>query len=398
MFNAALATLHEPETYAETLLLVYDLKPEVTNLVFVDPTLVNTEISSEPAGESPGFFGSFVQTFTGLFSSSTTTIEDVISEMSLDQEVIKIDTTNPEMASLLDDYSIETVPWIVVLQDDAVLHSGASKPNLQKEEDSAEEVSPKPVEDASSGDTLYFSAEESDPTSASSQISASESVIGSPSYAVSSPTPTPVKAKNSEFVSTPFGKKGSAETFENIEENWNKILKEEEELVKEIKDIYDEDKKLSESLQESEDEIHESEELFYKAKNAIDKTLQDSEQQMREYETELDKLYNARLAAKRARDDLYHPYGSRIPTKDGYVKPNSNGQYKPVKRRQQRRPTNVNFHDMLRAADDGSARRTQRGPNTNVNTNVDGSMGRDTNTNTNSNSNANANVNVNESP
>eukprot|EP00344_Euplotes_crassus_P006778 CAMPEP_0197005492 /NCGR_PEP_ID=MMETSP1380-20130617/29632_1 /TAXON_ID=5936 /ORGANISM="Euplotes crassus, Strain CT5" /LENGTH=344 /DNA_ID=CAMNT_0042424649 /DNA_START=145 /DNA_END=1179 /DNA_ORIENTATION=+ len=331
--------------------------------------MVNLEIEKQADEEESGFFGNIVQTVSGFFSSSRITVEDVINELGEDGEVIKIDTTNPHLTTLMQEYNVEIIPYIVVLENGMVLYSGQEKPNISVKKETIEESVKASESDSNDSENALYSSIEETNASSKSSTAASESVIGGTaaksdkissevkvvsSIKASAPQekivmPKPVPVKRIDYVATPFGFRADNTTFENVDDNWKKILEEEEKIVEEIKEIYEDDRKLADSLKNSEDEIHESEELFYQAKNAIDKTLEESEQQMREYEMQLDKLYNARLAAKKARDDLYHPYGNRIPTKDGYVQQKMNSQYRPVKNRKTGPPKNANFHDMLRA-------------------------------------------------
>jgi hypothetical protein len=84
-----------------------------------------------------------------------------------------------------------------------------------------------------------------------------------------------------QYFPTPFGFRASDDAYNQVGDRWMQVLKEEEKMVDEIKQIYEDDSKLSSELLESEAEIHESEELFYKARNEIEKTLVESEKQMR---------------------------------------------------------------------------------------------------------------------
>jgi len=355
--------------------------------VFYDPTAENS-VMGKPEEDS-GFFGNIFQSVGNLFTSAKPTVRDVIKDLGQTGEVLKIDVTNPNLEPLMEDYNVEATPYIVVLKNDAVLYSGHEKPTLPSENSEEEDLS-----NIASAETvekqkqkglehdLYSLIEDTEPTSIDSPNSASESIIGESEVkseatlikpkTMSYPKPAKVEPaqspqsdpKSSQASGMTLKKHENATTsvisapkeaaLENIDQDWKTILQKEERIAEKIKGIYDEDKKLSETLEEAEDDIHESEELFYQAKNAIDKTLQESEQQMLQYESELDKLYNARLAAKKAREDLYHPYGNRIPTKDGYQKPTKSSQYKPVRKRKQGPPKSANFHDMLRSTDTSS--------------------------------------------
>ena len=108
-------------------------------------------------------------------------------------------------------------------------------------------------------------------------------------------------------------------------------------------------KKLSQSIDESDQDYHESEELFYQAKNAIDKSLQESEKQMKQYEMELDRLYNARKETIKARENLYHQWENWVGTRDGIVQQRINGQYAPIRTPYTSMSSNQNnFHDLMK--------------------------------------------------
>lgn len=141
-----------------------------------------------------------------------------------------------------------------------------------------------------------------------------------------------------------------------IDTKWREVLKDEEQMINEINKLYEDDERLSQAFSKSEREIHESEELFYKAKNAIDKSLMDSEQMMRQYEMELDRLYNARQAAKKARQDLYHSCEDCGIMKEGVVQQRLNGPYTIIRRPGSAPPSEKkNFHEMLDGTRNSSA-------------------------------------------
>lgn len=135
----------------------------------------------------------------------------------------------------------------------------------------------------------------------------------------------------------------------HFDDKWERVLNDEKGMAQQISKLNEVDSDLARTFQTSEAEIHESEEMFYKAKNAIEKSLAESERQMTIYEQKLDELYTARQEAIRARDNLYHPCNNCAPTKDGFVEQQLKAPYKVVKR--QSLPSDQsNFHDLYEAA------------------------------------------------
>lgn len=391
-FTLINSELLEPETYRDTILIIESLRPNPTSLIFVDPTTLDSQFSedAEVEEESNGFFGNLLSTVSGIFSTKTKSTDDIIREMSQEGTVLKIDITNPSLNRLLDDYNVQIIPFIVVLKDGEIIYKGHNKPEIEeKVEDKKIEEEEKIPEreiniapgkesfkESITDNSLFFSIDEENSENTTVNPITDIVEIPKPKYTLTQSTPINVGINKTvvpkyrspymaplrkyspqlaEYASTPVGYKANDFSNENMDQHWKKILKEEEELVDEIKEIFDEDKHLSDSLLDSEEEIHESEELFYKAKNAIDKSLQESENQMREYERELDNLYKARQAAKKARDNLYHPYPNRIPTKDGYLQQKLTGPYKSMKKMPSGPPQNIKFHDMLSSAENNAA-------------------------------------------
>ena len=407
LVNLSRSEILEPETYGDALDIINKSKDKTIALIFLDPTDINSvsckdnvnddefkSVCNDEKGSS-GFFGSLISSVSGIFSSKKQSIGDILYDLGEEGTVIKIDTTNPELNRLLDDYNVLNIPNIVVLKEGEIIYEGQDKPVISLAPKEEEEVIIPDVEvnispgkdsfkEAKSDDGLFFSLDEKPlpESSISNDITSEEKVTEiekeekpSPKKAApvtpvdsvedsaasqkrvpfrpssSGRVPTTLYSRNrtSNYVPTVVGYRANDQQYDQIDQKWKNILKEEESLVDEIKKIYDDDKKLSDSLKESEEEIHESEELFYKAKNAIDKTLMESENQMKEYERELDRLYRARQSAIKARDDLYHPYPTNlIPTQGGYVQQRMAGPYKTIKRRPAGPPPeSVNFHDML---------------------------------------------------
>ena len=116
--------------------------------------------------------------------------------------------------------------------------------------------------------------------------------------------PIEYDADNSEDFSKCTSKSPYSNNF-RIEDKWENVINDEQQMIDQIQKLYDDDLKLAKTMSESEQEIHHSEELFYQARNAIEKSLIESEKQMHQYEMELDKLYKARNEAIKARDNLY---------------------------------------------------------------------------------------------
>lgn len=404
----------EPTSYQEVTEMLEDNKHNIVTLIFVDPEVLNAKLGPEGVilnEESKGFFGGIIGSVASLFTQKERTMSDMIYDISLDNLVIQINSTNDEFTKLEDMYNIITSPFVIILKGNKILYrETASRSSeekimavikaynydlLEKEKESkaiSEEMplTNKVVNIAQGKDSLKASSQD-EPyyfgnntlTESSDQIqdASSVSITQFPVYPAAAfglgpvvnpllldvssnrsqpnngrfvtPYMAPVRrdvpnyvlrGNSTRYVSSPFGYKATDDQFEKVDGVWKDILKDEERMVSEIKKIHDEDAKLSDTLKTSEGEIHESEESFYKAKNAIDKSLKESEQQLLQYERELDTLYNARKSAMRAREDLYHGYPNAYPTREGYIEQRMNGPYRTISRPGGPAPSNYNFH------------------------------------------------------
>lgn len=404
----------EPNSYEEVTEMLEDNKHSIVTLVFVDPEVLNAKLGPEGViinEESKGFFGGIIGSVASLFTPREISISDMIYEISIDNLVIQINSTNEEFRNLEDMYNVISSPFVIILKGNKILYrESASRSSEEKivavikaynEDILVKEKESKPISEempltnkvvniAQGKDSLkansqdepyYFGNNSLSESSDQSQDASTVSINQFPVYPAAAFGLGPVvnsqlmddnlnrnQTNNGRYVSSymapirrdvpnyaprnittryvpsPFGYKATDDQFVKVDGIWKNILKDEERMVSEIKKIHDDDAKLSDTLKTSEGEIHESEESFYKAKNAIDKSLKESEQQLLQYERELDTLYNARQSAMRAREDLYHGYSNAIPTKEGYIEQRMNAPYRTISRPGGPAPSNYNFH------------------------------------------------------
>ena len=421
------AEIYQPKTYAETLSLLDEFKYNITTLIFVDPSEIETNLKQKESEseDDSGFWDTLFGSVTSLFTSNEKSIGDLIQELSSQGILVQINATSPSLKQVKDMYNIQTIPYIIILKGNKIIYrevvtqKAAEKVASIRSQINEEKEELKKSQNSTQSDTkslvissgkASFREDNQDDQFALYNITQNKNItqenqssvyiplkrtvsndtidIKSPTTIVSNKTSSksfqsPIENKNKTNSSYPQ----SNQTFTNstnfdksinkdmqslnstrsrnytgsgaiqnktaqngnLDQDWRTLLKEEEEMADHIQKIYKDEQQLAQSIGSDDQEFHETEELFYQAKNAIDKSLQESEKQMKQYEMELDRLYNARRETIQAKDSLYHPWENWVGTRGGIVQQKMNGQYSPIRSPYSTTNSNQsNFHELIK--------------------------------------------------
>ena len=105
----------------------------VTALLFLDPTEINTSIDDLTMKEEPGFMGQMLGSIRGMFASKGRTVNDLGKDLSTRLILIEIDATNPEFKSLNEMFNVTEIPYLVILQEGQTLFKAVPTKKTTKE-------------------------------------------------------------------------------------------------------------------------------------------------------------------------------------------------------------------------------------------------------------------------
>ena len=130
------AEILEPATYEEAMVIMDDFKHNITTLVFVDPAIVNAKLkdleAEEEVEQSSGFFSGLLSSVAGVFSSKERSIGDLVYDLSKENFVIEIDTTNPEFDRMQDTYNVVEIPYIIIMKGNKILYRESATKNSEE--------------------------------------------------------------------------------------------------------------------------------------------------------------------------------------------------------------------------------------------------------------------------